>query len=158
VWHISPVSRQSKIPILFGIILALHLCPWSAIGQEEEDYNSKDVNVDAFVELDVEDEFALLEDSIADDEVESASKHRQSIFWSPSTITVITRDDIYASGATTFTELLRRVPGLDVYQGKYDFPVVGIRAQTDFRNNLVLVLIDDRVHPVPRHAHRHRRH
>ena len=29
------------------------------------------------------DEFALLEDALAADEVESASKNRQSIFWSP---------------------------------------------------------------------------
>jgi outer membrane receptor protein involved in Fe transport len=138
------LHSQYKMPVLFSLILALNLFPGSAPAQEEGDYASKNVELDVFVELDVDDEFALLEESIADDEVESASKHRQSIFWSPSTITVITREDIYVSGATTFGDLLRRVPGMDVYQGKYDYPVVGARALTDFRNNLVLVLIDGR--------------
>jgi len=127
VWHILHVLRFFK---LWGAVPFLVLMATAALAAE--------------VEVDIDDEFALLEESIADDEVESASKHRQSILWSPSTITVITREDIYASGATTFGDLLRRVPGLDVYMGKYDYPVVGIRAQTDFRNNLVLVLIDGR--------------
>ena len=65
------------------------------------------------MEVDIDDEFALLEEAIADDEVESASKHRQSIFWSPSTITVITREDILASGATTFGDM-RAEAGLTV--------------------------------------------
>ena len=126
MWHIFPVRRFFKP--LGVVLLVLLVNPAPA----------------AEMDVDIEDEFALLEEAMADDEVESASKHRQSIFWSPSTITVITREDIYASGATTFSDLLRRVPGLDVYMGKYDYPVVGIRAQTDFRNNLVLVLIDGR--------------
>ncbi|MBW1871894.1 MAG: hypothetical protein JRJ19_07505, partial [Deltaproteobacteria bacterium] len=37
-------------------------------------------------------EFALLQDDLDSDEVESSSKHRQSIFWSPSAITVFTRE------------------------------------------------------------------
>ena len=35
----------------------------------------------------VMDEFAFLDDVLAYDEVVSASKHRQSIFWSPSSVT-----------------------------------------------------------------------
>jgi iron complex outermembrane receptor protein len=102
------------------------------------------VDVDAFVEMDVEDEFALLEEEIAADEVESASKHRQSIFWSPSAITVITREDIRMSGAVNIPDLLRRVPGFDIYEMKPSFPIVGARALTDHSNNLVLVLVDGR--------------
>jgi outer membrane receptor protein involved in Fe transport len=92
----------------------------------------------------LEDEFAFLEESISSEEVESASKHRQPILWSPSAITVITRDDIRTSGANTLTDLLRRIPGLDVYEMKPSFPLIGARALTDDTNNLVLLLVDGR--------------
>ena len=93
----------------------------------------------------LDDEFALLEEALAADEVESASKHRQSIFWSPSTITVMTREDIRASGATNMGDLLRRIPGFDVYMLKDSYPVVGARSLTNtFSNNHVLLLIDGR--------------
>jgi iron complex outermembrane receptor protein len=78
------------------------------------------------------------------EEVLSASKHRQSILWSPSAITVLTREDIRTSGATTLADVLRRVPGLDVYDAKASYPLVGARALTDESNNLVLVLVDGR--------------
>ncbi|MFC1654440.1 TonB-dependent receptor plug domain-containing protein [Myxococcota bacterium] len=74
----------------------------------------------------------------------SASKHRQPILWSPSTISVITREDIRSSGATTLVDLLRRVPGFDVYELKPAFPLVGARALTDDSSNLVLLLVDGR--------------
>jgi len=78
------------------------------------------------------------------EEVLSASKHRQSILWSPSAITVLTREDIRTSGATTLADVLRRVPGLDVYEAKSSYPLVGARALTDESNNLMLVLVDGR--------------
>jgi iron complex outermembrane receptor protein len=96
------------------------------------------------MDTDIDDEFALLEEELAADEVRSASKHRQSIFWSPSAITVLTREDIRSSGAATLSDLLRRVPGFDVYEAKCSYPLVGARALTDESNNLVLVLVDGR--------------
>ena len=90
------------------------------------------------------DEFEFLEEALADDEVESASKNRQSIFWSPSAVTVLTREDIRSSGAILLSDLMRRVPGFDVYEAKASYPLVGARALTDESNNLVLVLIDGR--------------
>jgi outer membrane receptor for ferrienterochelin and colicin len=112
-----------------GVLICLLLAPLRLVAQEDEG---------------IEGEFALLEDALAADEVESASKHRQSIFWSPSAITVLNRDDIRNSGATTLADLLRRVPGFDVYETKYSYPLVGARALTDESNNLVLVLVDGR--------------
>ncbi len=90
----------------------------------------------------VMDELELLE--MAADEVESSSKRRQSIFWSPSAVTVFTREDIRYAGITRIADLLRRVPGFDVYQMKGSWPLVGARALTDEANNLVLVLVDGR--------------
>jgi iron complex outermembrane receptor protein len=92
----------------------------------------------------LEDEFALLEEELSADEVQSASKHRQSIFWSPSAVTVFTREDIRASGAITLPDLLRRVPGFDVYSIKPSYTLVGARAMTNEYNNLVLLLVDGR--------------
>jgi outer membrane cobalamin receptor len=82
--------------------------------------------------------------ALSADEVKSASKHRQSIFWSPSSISVYTRNEILASGAPTIADFLRRVPGLDVYELKPSYTLVGARALTDVSNNLVLVLVDGR--------------
>jgi iron complex outermembrane receptor protein len=92
----------------------------------------------------LEDEFALLEEALSADEVVSASRRRQPIYWSPSAITVFTRDDIRASGARDLADLLRRVPGFDVYRLKPSFPLVGARALAVGANNLVLLLIDGR--------------
>lgn len=93
---------------------------------------------------DIIDEFAFLEEELHIDEVMSASKHRQPILWSPSTITLINKEDIRSSGATSLVDLLRRVPGFDVYDLKPAFPLVGARALTDDSSNLVLLLVDGR--------------
>ena len=96
---------------------------------------AQDENIADFEELDLEE---LL------DVVFTASKHRQSIFWSPSAASVYTRDDIQSSGATTLADFLRRVPGFDVYRLKSSYPLVGARSLTNASNNLVLLLVDGR--------------
>ena len=88
-----------------------------------------------FEELDLEELF---------DEFFTASKHRQSIFWSPSAASVYNREDIQSSGATTLADFLRRVPGFDVYRLKSSYPLVGARSLTNASNNLVLLLVDGR--------------
>jgi iron complex outermembrane receptor protein len=128
------LKKRLNISAPLGFLLIMTLFAGLALGQEEDD----------FVELDVENEFTLLDDAISADEIEAASKHRQSIFWSPSAITVFTKEQIRSSGANTLYDLLRRVPGFDVYEVKPSYPIVGARALTDDSNNLVLVLIDGR--------------
>jgi outer membrane receptor for ferrienterochelin and colicin len=118
-----------KVRIAHFLLIGACLAPFPVLGQEDED---------------IEDEFAFLEEELSADEVKSASKRRQSIFWSPSTITVFTREDIRASGATVLSDLLRRVPGFDVIELKPSLPLVGARALTESSNNLVLVLVDGR--------------
>lgn len=116
-----------------ALTLALVVAPLPASAREKDGFE------DDFVELDVDDEFTLLEEEISADEIESASKHRQSIFWSPSAVTVFTTEQIRSSGANTLHDLLRQVPGFDVYEAKPSYPIVGARALTDDSNNLVLV-------------------
>ena len=117
------MSFRAMVPVL---VLAL-LATGGARAQEDE--------ISDFEELDLEE---LL------DVVFSASKHRQSIFWSPSAASVYTRDDIRSSGATNLADFLRRVPGFDVYRVKPSYPLVGARALTTASNNRVLVLVDGR--------------
>lgn len=73
-----------------------------------------------------------------------ASRRTQLLWESPSAVTVFTRKDIRNSGAVELADLLRRVPGFDVYQVKPGFPVVGARSMTTAGNNLILLLVDGR--------------
>jgi outer membrane cobalamin receptor len=114
------------VPLLAGLPVA---------AETVDDALPEEGGIEDFEELDLEE---LL------DVVFTASKHRQSIFWSPSAITVFTREDIRTSGAADLADLLRRVPGFDVYRLKPSFPLVGARALTTASNNLILLLVDGR--------------
>ncbi len=92
-------------------------------------------------DLGLDDEFALLEDEAV---VELASRHKQDIGMSPSAITVITREDIEASGASTVPDLLRLVPGMDVVIVSPFFIAITSRLFWTYENNLYLVLVDGR--------------
>ena len=87
------------------------------------------------------DEFALLEDAAV---VESAARHKQEIGMSPSAITVITREDIEASGANTIPDLLRIVPGMEVIVHTSTTRVISSRLHWTNENYHYLVLIDGR--------------
>jgi outer membrane receptor protein involved in Fe transport len=87
------------------------------------------------------DEFAFLEESGV---VEAAARHRQAIGLSPSAITVITRDDIQATGATTLPDLLRMVPGMDVVMSSPFYAAVSSRLYWSNEGFHYLVLIDGR--------------
>ncbi len=77
-------------------------------------------------------------------EVVTASRYGQDPLLAPSSITVITADEIALSGATTIPDLLRRVPGMDVMQPSAGQPEVSIRGFNRRLSNKVLVLIDGR--------------
>jgi outer membrane receptor protein involved in Fe transport len=69
-------------------------------------------------------EFQLLEEEAV---VESAARRRQPISLSPSAITLLTKQDLEASGARTIPEALRMVPNTNVYQVTPFWYEVGIR-------------------------------
>jgi iron complex outermembrane receptor protein len=92
-------------------------------------------------DISLEDEFALLGDELR---VESAARHRQKLGESPSAVTVITREDIETSGATTIADLLRLVPGMDVVVVTPFMTAIGARAHWTYENNTILVLVDGR--------------
>lgn len=74
----------------------------------------------------------------------TASRVGQEPLDSPSTVTVLTADDIRLSGAVNVPDLLRRVVGVDVMSLSAGQPDVSIRGFNNKLNNKVLVLIDGR--------------
>ena len=93
------------------------------------------------VETDFLDEFAFLEDAGM---VELAARHKQEIGMSPSAVTVLTREDIEASGATNLPDLLRLVPGMDVQVASTSFYGISSRLYWSDENIHYLVLVDGR--------------
>ena len=116
--------------------IAVLLSATAVLAQEELDEGIYSSEEDELI-----DEFAMLaEDAM----VELAARHKQEIGMSPSAITVITREDIEASGATTIPDLLRLVPGMDVVIASRFFTAVSGRLFWTYENNLYLVLVDGR--------------
>jgi iron complex outermembrane receptor protein len=115
---------RSKVKIAAVLCLVF---PLTALAAENE--------ISDFEELDLE---AML------NTVYSAAKHEQEIGESPSVITVISREDIEASGANTMADLLRLVPGMDVVISSAFYTSVSSRLVWNTENQFYLVLVDGR--------------
>jgi iron complex outermembrane receptor protein len=76
--------------------------------------------------------------------VVAASRRAQSALEAPNAITVITGDEIRASGLTSLPEILRRVPGAEVMSMGMSSANVSFRGFNQRISNKVLVLIDGR--------------
>ncbi len=76
--------------------------------------------------------------------VVTASRYGQRPLDSPSTISVITEQDIRMSGATSIPDLLRRAVGVEVMSLAASEPDVSIRGFNRELSNKVLVMIDGR--------------
>lgn len=74
----------------------------------------------------------------------SSSKTLTEAFTSPSSIYVITSEDIANSGAVTIPDVLRMVPGVQVYQAASGTYNVAMRGFNNTFSNKLLVLIDGR--------------
>jgi iron complex outermembrane receptor protein len=77
-------------------------------------------------------------------EVTSVSKEASPAFRTPAAISVLTRDDIRRSGATTIPDLLRLIPGVEVAQIDSAKWAIGIRGFQGRLSKSVLVMIDGR--------------
>ena len=127
-----------------AILLLLHASAALAADEkekkeEEGTYTIRLVSADE--EGEIIDEFALLQEEAM---VESAARHKQEIGMSPAAISVITRDDIEASGAETISDLLRLVPGIDVVISTQLQTSISTRLDWNDENLYFLVLIDGR--------------
>jgi len=92
-------------------------------------------------EMELIDEFAFLEDAGM---VELSARHRQEIGMSPSAVTVLTREDVEASGATNLPDLLRLVPGMDVTISSPSYASVSSRLYWTNGNHYYQLLVDGR--------------
>jgi len=77
-------------------------------------------------------------------EVTTVSRQESTVGQSPAAIHVITQEDIRRSGATTFPELFRRVPGMDVARIDNNKWAVGVRGLNDRFQRFLLVQVDGR--------------
>ncbi len=108
---------------------------------EEDQRDGEAAEDEDFADLGLGGEFDLLADQAV---VELAARHQQDIGQSPSAVTVITREEIATSGATTIPDLLRLVPGMDVVLVSSFFTSISSRIHWTYENNVYLVLIDGR--------------
>lgn len=76
--------------------------------------------------------------------VVAASRRVQSALEAPNAITVISGDEIRASGLASLPEILRRVPGAEVMAMDYSSSNVSFRGFNQRISNKVLVLVDGR--------------
>lgn len=76
--------------------------------------------------------------------VVTASRYGQEPIDSPSSVSIISDEDIRMSGATDVPDLLRRIVGVEVMSPTAAKPEVSIRGFNDKLANKVLVLIDGR--------------
>jgi len=76
--------------------------------------------------------------------VTSATRHAQPLELSPSAVTVLTREDIEASGARTLPEVLRQVPNMDIGMVSPLWYEVGVRGDTSMNSDTMLLLVDGR--------------
>lgn len=74
----------------------------------------------------------------------TAGRTEQSIERAPATVTVISSEEIQASGALTIPELLRFVPGIDVMSISSSHSELNARGLNQLLSNKLLVLIDGR--------------
>lgn len=74
----------------------------------------------------------------------TAGRTEQSIERAPATVTVISSEEIQASGALTIPELLRFVPGIDIMTITSSHSEVNARGLNQLLSNKLLVLVDGR--------------
>ncbi len=114
-------------PIIYLLIIICLICANRTLAEEPGE--------------ELEDIFAIFAEEKM---VITPSKHPQPISYSPSTITVITADEIQRSGATSIPDILRSVPGMEVMQTSSAEFNVSIRGNNQLHTNKLLVLIDGR--------------
>ncbi|WP_018294169.1 TonB-dependent receptor plug domain-containing protein [Mariprofundus ferrooxydans] len=76
--------------------------------------------------------------------VTTLSKHEEKYMSTAGAVFVISSDDIRRSGARSIPDALRLAPGLQVSQSNMNQFQIGIRGQTDFFTDLLLVMVDGR--------------
>lgn len=121
---------------------------------EEIEYSGEEGLEVSLSPIDLDDWMDLSLEDIMNIEIVSASKKAETVFESPLSSSVITREEIERSGATSIPECLRLAPGVIVREqtnGVYDVHLRGFdyippkTTYTQTINNITLVMIDNRI-------------
>jgi len=83
-------------------------------------------------------------EELANVKVTTLSKREETYMETAGAVFVITHDDIRRSGVRSIPDALRLAPGLQVSQTNANQYQIGIRGQTDFWTDLLLVMVDGR--------------
>ncbi|MDQ6956849.1 MAG: TonB-dependent receptor plug domain-containing protein, partial [Mariprofundaceae bacterium] len=119
-------------------ILAFNLILFSLIAADfmKEVEAAERYSVDDLLSMSIED--------LVNVKVTSLSKREEKYMSTAGAVFVISNDDIRRSGARSIPEALRLAPGLQVSQTNMNQYQIGIRGQTDFFTDLLLVMVDNR--------------
>jgi outer membrane receptor protein involved in Fe transport len=126
----------SWVIIYVGTLVFLLPCSVGA----QEDENNQQEEEDSQSEEDIEVELFFS----TPDTVISATRHSMPLSESPSAVTVITKEEIEASGARSLPEVLRLVPNMDVQVINSLSYSIGIRSGTSTNSDNLLLLVDGR--------------
>lgn len=74
--------------------------------------------------------------------VTSVSRKKESVLKAPAAVTTLSADELRRSGAQMLPDLLRTVPGVQVYRNAAGSYVVSLRGTNGLANNNVVVLVD----------------
>ncbi len=100
--------------------------------------------VEAAERYSVDDLLSMSVEDLVNVKVTSLSKREEKYMSTAGAVFVISNDDIRRSGARSIPEALRLAPGLQVSQTNMNQYQIGIRGQTDFFTDLLLVMVDNR--------------
>ena len=92
----------------------------------------------------VDDLLAMSVEELVNVKVTTLSKHEEKYMSTAGAVFIISQDDIRRSGARSIPEALRLAPGLQVSQTNMNQYQIGMRGQTDFFTDLLLVMVDNR--------------
>ena len=138
-------SWPATISIALALFLALSGGAGAAGAQEGSASGPEIEELDEFAEADdlddgdLDDELLLFEDIPV---VLSASRQPTPVNRTAVPISVITAEEIHASGKVNIDELLRSIPGMDVLHIDRNRPSIGVRGLHDYFSDRTLVLID----------------
>ena len=92
----------------------------------------------------VDDLLSMSVEELVNVQVTTLSKREEKYMSTAGAVFVISNDDIRRSGARSIPDALRLAPGLQVSQTNMNQFQIGIRGQTDFFTDLLLVMVDGR--------------
>jgi iron complex outermembrane receptor protein len=137
------------------VLAAVLLCFTSALSAQIDEFGADDAaRIDALLDLDIEalgevevkldDVFDVFDGLLKRQTVKVASGVAQDASTAPAVTTVITAQDLEATGARTLTEALEAVPGMNVSRDFFYYtPIYNIRGINEDFNPQVLIMINN---------------